>query len=1060
MFKRKERFFGTTFKAETDMLKDGLYEQLINNSLRQEISACDNNDFDIRTSDFDSENSPEILSQYVANILKDHLEKLGEIHKSEAGVQKQLEATNQILSAIQAKAEDLLPLENKQLYSVFHRQNSILSINSKASIVRPETSLVDSSLFTGAEKEPQMFSELKKEILSCNKIYMLVSFIKWSGIRLLLDELRAFTQNGGELLIATTSYMGATDLKAVEELSKLSHTTIKISYDTTRTRLHAKAYIFERDTGFTTAYIGSSNISNAALSSGLEWNLKITQKAMPNIFKKILANFESYWNSREFELYTANDRNRLRAALSAEKSFTAPNSSYSFEIRPFPYQQEILDSLQTERKVHGRYRNLVVAATGTGKTVVSALDYKNFCKENPQSSTRLLFVAHREEILEQSLCTFRAVLRSPNFGELLVGSHEAGDLKHLFISIQTFNSKNFTGKTSSDFYDYIVIDEFHHAAAPTYQKLLSHYKPKILLGLTATPERMDGKNILDYFEGKVAAEIRLPEAINRKLLCPFQYFGVTDTIDLDILKWTRGGYDKNELSNVYTVNSLVAKRRANLIAESVIKYVSDIGQVKGLGFCVSVKHAEFMSEEFNAMGIPSIALSGNSDDSERSAAREMLVSGKVRFIFVVDLYNEGVDIPEINTVLFLRPTESLTVFLQQLGRGLRLSENKDCLTVLDFIGQANRKYNFEEKFQALLSYSHKSIAHEIEKGFISAPKGCYIQLEKKATEYILENIKSAFNGQNAFVQKIKSFKEDSGLPLSLSNFLNYYHLNPLRLYKKNSFSRLCASAGVQPNFTEPDEKTFTSAFTRFAQINSRRFIRFILNILENGFPNNYTEEELRMLQMFRYTFWGESKRFETVKAGIDEILQNKVLCRELSELMKFNYERIDFIDEPIDLGFACPLDLYCSYSRDQILVACDFLKTSSMREGVKYLADKNLDLLFVTLDKSEKDYSETTLYNDYSISETLFHWQSQSTTSDTSKTGKRYINGHHFGNQVILFVRESKKDAETGVTPAYTCLGKVECVAHEGSSPINITWKLEHPIPAKFLRATNKMMVG
>lgn len=1041
------------------MLKDGLYEQLINNSLQQEISASNIKDIDIRTSDFDSENSPEILSQYVANILKDHLTRLAELHKSENGIQKQLEATNQILSAIQARTEDLLPLENKQLYSVFHRQNSILSINPKASIVRPETSLVDSSLFTGAEKEPQMFSELKKEILSCNRIRMLVSFIKWSGIRLLLDELCAFTQNGGELFIATTSYMGATDLKAIEELSKLPNTTIKISYDTTRTRLHAKAYIFERDTGFTTAYIGSSNISHAALSSGLEWNLKITQKALPNIFKKILANFESYWNSKEFELYTESDRNRLKTALSAEKE-SSPNFSYSFEIRPFSYQQEILDGLRTEREVHGRYRNLVVAATGTGKTVISALDYKNFRKDNPQSPARLLFVAHREEILEQSLCTFRAVLKDPNFGELFVGNHEAKDLSHLFISIQTFNSKAFTERTSSDFYNYIVIDEFHHAAAPTYQKLLNHYKPKILLGLTATPERMDGKNILDYFEGKVAAEIRLPEAIDRKLLCPFQYFGVTDSIDLEKLKWTRGGYDRNELSNVYTVDQLVAKRRANLIAESVTKYVSDIGQVKGLGFCVSVKHAEFMRDEFNAMGISSIALSGNSDDSERSAARNRLVSGDIRFIFVVDIYNEGVDIPEINTVLFLRPTESLTVFLQQLGRGLRLSENKDCLTVLDFIGQANRKYNFEEKFQALLSYRQKNISHEIEKGFISAPRGCYIQLEKKASEYILENIRTSFSGQSAFVQKIKSFEEDSGLSLSLSNFLNYYRLNPLRLYKKSSFSRLCASAGVISNFKDPDEKAFTSAFTRFAQINSRRFIRFILNILENGFPSQSNEEENRMLQMFRYTFWGEPKQFGDIKSSIDAILQNKVLCRELSELLKFNYEKIDFIDAPIGLDFDCPLDLYCSYSKDQILVACDFLKTSSMREGVKYLADKDLDLLFVTLDKSEKDYSETTLYNDYSISETLFHWQSQSTTSDTSETGKRYIDGHHFGNQIVLFVRESKKDAETGVTPTYTCLGKVQCVAHEGSRPINITWKLENPIPAKFLRATNKMMVG
>lgn len=731
------------------MLKDGIYEQLINNSIRDEISSVDTQSVDIQTSDIDDADAPEILSRYVANILKQHLIKLGEIYKNP--IQEQYKSINRILSAINVSPEELLPMENKQLNSIFHRQNNILSINAKAPIIRPETSLVDSTLFTGAEKEPQMFSELKKEILSCNKICMLVSFIKWSGIRLLLNELRTFTQNGGSLLIATTSYMGATDLKAIKELSKLPNTIIKISYDTTRTRLHAKAYIFERATNFTTAYIGSSNISNAALSSGLEWNVKITQQALPNIFRKIHANFESYWNSKDFELYTnsESDKERLRAALNSENFSGISNVICPFEIRPFPYQQEILDELQSERKIHNRYKNLVVAATGTGKTVISALDYRNFRKEYSQNPARILFVAHREEILEQSIRTFRTVLRDPNFGELFVGNHEAKNLDYLFISIQTFNAKNFTAKTSDDFYNYIVIDEFHHAAAPTYKKLLDYYKPKILLGLTATPERKDGKNILDFFDGKIAAEIRLPEAIDRKLLCPFQYFGVTDSIDLNGLKWTRGGYDKNELSNVYTLNNLVAKKRASLIADAVIKYVTDMKLVKGLGFCVSVEHAKFMSEQFNAMGIPSMALSGSSGDYERTDAKRKLISGEVYFIFVVDIYNEGVDIPEINTVLFLRPTESLTIFIQQLGRGLRLSENKDCLTVLDFIGQANRKYNFEEKFQALLSYAHKSIPHEIEKGFISVPKECYIQLEKKATEYILANIKNSFNTQSA-----------------------------------------------------------------------------------------------------------------------------------------------------------------------------------------------------------------------------------------------------------------------------------------------------------------------
>ena len=590
---------------------------------------------------------------------------------------------------------------------------------------------------------------------------------------------------------------------------------------------------------------------NAALTSGLEWNTKVTRRDLPETIDKIAATFEYYWNDREFEYYAEDQKERLARALKAEKYFDTNNADvYTMDINPYSYQQEILDKLEAERTVRGYTRNLVVAATGTGKTVISALDYKRFRKQNPDRPCRLLFVAHREEILKQSLYTFRAVLKDANFGELFVGNYKPESIDNLFLSIQTFNSQSFTEKTSPDFYDYITVDEFHHAAAPTYQKLLSYYQPRILLGLTATPERMDGKNILPYFSNRIAAEIRLPEAIDRKLLCPFQYFGVTDTVDLDALKWSAGGYQKSELEHIYTFSGAVADRRADHVVTALLKYVTDIDEVKGLGFCVTVDHAEFMCRYFNDHNIPSMCLTGQSSDEERAAAKRRLVSGEVRFIFVVDIYNEGVDIPEVNTVLFLRPTESLTVFLQQLGRGLRLSEDKECLTVLDFI------------------------------------------------------------------------------------------------------------------------------------------------------------------------------------------------------------------DEPVELGFDCPLDLHCTYTRDQLLVALDFMKPSTVREGVKWLPDKQLDVFFVTLNKADKDYSSTTMYNDYSINESLFHWQSQSTTAENSPTGQRYIHHKERGSKVLLFVREFKADRMTGGAEAYTYLGTANYVKHTGSRPMNITWQLNRPIPAKFLKKTNKLVVG
>ena len=858
------------------MLHHGLYEQVINNALNSELAEIP--EARKAVAPIDRAEASKVLAQYLADVVQKGLDN---VLDNGGDLSAQIALTNQIVSLIQntTKEADFASLgvdqRAEQLLALLREADPRLAVGKTAAdLSRPETSISQSSLFTGAIHEPQMYTELKKEIVSADRIDMLVSFIKWSGLRLLMDELREFTQNGGELRIITTSYMGATDVKAIEELRQLPNTKIKVSYDTKRTRLHAKTYVFYRDTGFTTAYVGSSNLSNAAISSGLEWNVKVTKKDLPETIDKIAATFESYWNSNEFEYYSEDQKERLARALNAEKYFDSNNAEvYTMDITPYSYQQEILDKLEAERKVRGYSRNLVVAATGTGKTVISALDYKRSRKQNPDKPCCLLFVAHREEILKQSLYTFRAVLKDANFGEMFVGSYKPESIDNLFISIQTFNSQDFSAKTAPDFYDYIIVDEFHHAAAPTYQKLLSYYQPSILLGLTATPERMDGKSILSYFGNRIAAEIRLPEAIDRKLLCPFQYFGVTDTVDLDTLKWSAGGYDKSELTKIYTLSGAMAQRRADLVVSSLLKYVTDIDDVKGLGFCVSIEHAEFMCRYFNDHGIPSMYLTGSSPDEERKAAKQRLVTGEVRFIFVVDIYNEGVDIPEVNTVLFLRPTESLTVFLQQLGRGLRLAEEKECLTVLDFIGQANKKYNFEDKFAALLSNTTRSVTREIKDGFVSVPKGCYIQLEKKAARYILDNIRASYGNTAGLVSRVASFADDTGLELTLGNFLDYYHLDPRAVYKFTSFSRLCARADVAPDFQEALEDILTKAFSRLAVIDSRRWISFLLDLLPRLDDVDFAalpELQKRMLQMFYITIWGKAAE----DWSSDEVLDN------------------------------------------------------------------------------------------------------------------------------------------------------------------------------------------
>ena len=1050
------------------MLSPGLYEQIINTALKHELSEV--HDARKSVAPIDKAEASKVLAQYLADVVRKGLDNVVD---NGGDLSKQIGLVNQIVDLIQNITGEtdfaVLGVDQRaeQLLALLREQDPRLAVGKTAAdLSRPETSIAQSSLFTGAIHEPQMYTELKKEIVSAARIDMLVSFIKWSGLRLLIDELREFTQNGGQLRIITTSYMGATDVKAIEELHKLSNTQIKISYDTERTRLHAKAYVFYRNTGFTTAYVGSSNLSNVAISSGLEWNVKVTRKDLPETIDKINATFESYWNSPEFECYTEGQKERLVRALKAEKYFEANETEvYTMDIAPYSYQQEILDKLEAERTVRGYTRNLVVAATGTGKTVISALDYKRFCKQNPGKPCRLLFVAHREEILRQSLYTFRAVLKDANFGELFVGNHRPESIDHLFLSIQTFNSQDFASKTASDFYDYIIVDEFHHAAAPTYQKLLVYYQPQILLGLTATPERMDGKSILPYFNNRIAAEIRLPEAIDRKLLCPFQYFGVTDTVDLNTLKWSAGGYDKGELSNIYTLSGAIANRRADMVVSSLLKYVTDIDEVKGLGFCVSIEHAEFMSRYFNNHGIPSIFLTGKSSDEERKTAKVRLVNGEIRFIFVVDIYNEGVDIPEVNTVLFLRPTESLTIFLQQLGRGLRLAEGKECLTVLDFIGQANKRYNFEDKFAALLSNTTRSVTREIKDGFVSAPKGCYIQLEKKAAQYVLDNIKSSIERKSGLLDRISTFEEDTGKPLTLVSFLDHYHLDTRAIYgKKTTFYDLCAKVGLKEFSDYPLHDAAFKILLRLSTLDSQRLIRYLLKQLPQAEKLQWEElpelEQL-MFKMFYSTVWGrppEKLGFGNYLEGICAFRENEALYQETLELLTVCLDRISVVGKPVNLDFPCPLDVHCSYTRAQILAALDFVEDYSVSEGVKHLREKNTDIFFTTLNKADKYYSPTTAYHDYSINEWLFHWQSQSTTSETSPTGKRYTAKKKGSGHALLFVREQKSDIY-GAQP-FVFLGLVYYVKHEGSRPMNVTWRLEQPIPAKFLKKTNKLVVG
>jgi superfamily II DNA or RNA helicase len=1033
-------------------LKTGLYEEIISQLLHNEITIADSRHLFIEKEKIDVEESSTLLSRYISEVL------LQALNKYKGNLPEQIKLTNTIIDFVKNKTTEhqlldyIIHSDAEILLSIISKVNSGIGLSSGHIPIRPISPLSQSSLFTGTSREPSLISELKKEVLTSDKIDMLVSFVKWSGIVMLEKELIEFTSRPkSQLRIITTSYMKATDFKAIEFLSSLPSTEIKISYDIERTRLHAKAYLFYRNTGYTTAYIGSSNISNPALTAGLEWNLKVTAKDSLHIIQKFEGTFNTYWLDKEFQSY---NKEKLQKALAYEtKNKFKP--AFFADIQPYPFQEEILNNLEAERNIHNRYRNLVVAATGTGKTVISAFDYKKFCEMNPKSKNRLLFVAHRKEILEQSLECFRVILKDQNFGSLLVGNYRPENVDHLFISIQSFNSKDLVALTSNSFYDFIIVDEFHHAKAPSYKALLEHFKPRILLGLTATPERMDGKDVLEYFDGKIADEIRLYDALNRKLLSPFQYFGVSDSVKYEKI-WRNGKYDPNLLEHSYLEN----EKRNNIIQKSIEKYSKNIYEIICVGFCVTVNHAKYMAECFNQRGLKSIALTADSSDDDRDSVKQRLKAREINFVFVVDIYNEGVDIPEIDTILFLRPTESLTIFLQQLGRGLRLSSGKECLTVLDFIGLSHPNYNFEDKFRSLIGRTTNSIQQELENGFPHTPAGCIIELEKQAKEHILENIKHSLKrNRNQLVNRIKSFNSDTGKELTLSNFIKHYHMSLYDIYSKACWNRLILEADKIKEFYQSDEKQITKGIKRILHNNSRRFIKEICNFISNP---NYSIDETILLMLY-YDIWfesGDKLGFNQIKESVQQLLRNEKMIAELKEVLEINYENINFIDKEISLPYKLPLDLHCRYTRDEILSANGFYKLNkkrSQREGVLYMKELKTDFLFVTLNKTDKEYSPTTLYNDYAINESLFHWQSQSTTSISSATGQRYINHSKTNNILLLFVRENKK--ENGMGSPYYYLGPINYKEHSGSRPINITWELQYPMPAHLLRKTAKLAI-
>ncbi len=1040
-----------------DSLQIGLYERLLDEDLAELLKS--HSELRPIFEKLDDESLPVTYSQFVAQVLRQVI--------PQASHEERLPLVNRLIELLSAE-DGQAHLRRRLLLS---KPQSLLKqiqpVGESKTWTHPATPLSISSLLTGAAEDPPLDRELRTELLTSNRVDILVSFIKWSGLSLLLSAFEEIEDRGIPVRIITTSYMGASDPAAIEWLAQRRNVEIKISYDTERTRLHAKAYYFHRNTGFSAAYIGSANMSRPAMTSGLEWTVKVTAQDMPHVLERFSAEFETYWHHEEFVSFRADDAQRFREAIQRARSpggGTDDGPRFFADLTPHPFQERVLEALKAARE-SGSNRNLVVAATGTGKTVIAAFDYNRFRKQFPQSS-RLLFVVHRKEILRQARDCFRAVLRDFNFGEMLVDGEKPNEWRAVFASVQSLSSSRPWATFGENHFDYVIVDEAHHGTANSYRPLFGNLAPRILLGLSATPERMDGTSILPDFDNRFAAEIRLPEALEEKLLCPFHYFGVTDPVPTSEDRfWNNGKYDRVELEKVYTGDDLRAHIRLNAIVGALHRYHPNFESLRAIGFCAGVRHAEFMARKFRENGYQAETILGETPNDVRDKRIQDFRSGKLSFLFAVDVLSEGFDLPEINLVMFLRPTESLTVFLQQLGRGLRLSPEKECLTVLDLVGQSHRRYRMDRKFTALLRHTRRRIDREIEHDFPNLPPGCSIQFERVAREHVLENIRNSLGNLRSFVpETIRTFESETKLPLTFGNFIRETDLSPVELLKNRTWSEWKDLAKGTRTVVDPDLIETRTALRRFTLRTDPQFLAKVhrvtsSRVAEEPIGYGLSNPEAASLH---YLFWsqnGANMNVGSFRESFDRWRANQSSSADLAEILDWRLSSQSFATSSLNLPFSCSLRLHAAYGLREISAAfgkATLETTGPAGTGVIPVKENRIYIHLVTFRKEERDFSPTTRYKDYPISPNILHWESQAGTTRASAIGQNYIHFQERGYTILFFARLEKTIA--GETAPFLFLGPAKTlVSYEQDRPIKMVWELEHTMPAELYEAARSV---
>ena len=916
------------------------------------------------------------------------------------------------------------------------------------------TAFVDASVTSNLAYKPQfisnnykmghkVLSSVKDELLACSEFAISVAFVNMNGITPLLQILKELEAREITGRILTTNYLNFSEPKALEKLSELSNVTLKV-YDADKARhgFHTKGYIFKNEDIYR-IIVGSSNMTSSALTTNKEWNTKIISTEQGEVTRAIVTEFDELWNSsytREYEAFI--EEYRVKYDLAKKQREIAKQEEIpsvdTYKLQPNSMQISFISNLRKIREL-GEKKALLISATGTGKTYASAFALRD---DNPKKA---LFLVHREQIAKQAIASYKRVFGNTKVFGLLSGNAKDYEADYLFSTMQMMAKPEVLTQFSKQEFQMIIIDEAHRVGASSYQNIMDYFKPDFWLGMTASPERTDNYDVYQAFDHNIAYEIRLQQALEEDLLCPFHYFGITD-LQID-------GETIDEETGLKDFNRLTSDERVNYVIEQMEYYGYSGDRVKGLIFCSSKKEAMILSEKFNDRGYRTLALTGKDDQEKREEAIERLVTNKeedqLDYILTVDIFNEGVDIPEINQVIMLRPTESPIVFVQQLGRGLRKAEGKEYTVILDFIGNYKNNFMIPIALSGDRSYNKDNIRRYVLEGERVIPGASTIHFDEISRKRIFAAIDSAnFSDIKLIKENYFNLKHKLGHIPALQDFDKYGEMDVLRIFDNNSLGSYYKflvkyEKEYHVRLSTTEEKIIEFVSKKLAsgkrihelalihrmfrlghgligalqeslqkdynQSMNQDCMKNVVNIMTNEFPTGTgkaTYEECVFLEIEE----GENQEIEyKTSETMTQILRNPDFCTILKELVEFGIERYraNYSRRYQDTN----LVLYQKYTYED---ACRLLNWENNEVPLNiggYKLDKKTKTfpVFINYDKAD-DISETIKYEDHFVNNSILIAVSKSGRNLESEDVQNFLKAKERGIDVHLFVRKNKDD--------------------------------------------------